>query len=214
MKLFSFLLLLMTTVLFSQQKQLFSDDLKFERLQILTDNLDDLIIENSSDEKLEIVLENDNSFPINIKTKTIDKELIVSFEKESEIDFNSSVFRKYITKRLERARVLVKVPVEKNITVIGKNVGVVSRGYQGNVSIYIDKGNVKLGHVKGKTSVHLFLGNVYAHVDKTNIRVKTTNGILQVNNKVVENDFVESNLKNIFSFSVNSINANIYLTKK
>ncbi|WP_348714079.1 hypothetical protein [Tenacibaculum sp. 190130A14a] len=204
----------MNTVAFSQQKQLYSNEINVQNLQFITNNLDDIIIENSETEKLEIILENDNTIPINIDTKEVNNELIVSFLKEEGLNPNTTVFRKYITKRLERARVLIKIPKKRNLEVYGGTVGVYSKGYAGNLNVYIEKGNVRLGKIEGITVVKLFLGNVYAEVSNTDLILKTTNGIVKINNKEKKKNFQESHQDNPFKLSVNSINANIYLTKK
>lgn len=214
MKIFKFLFFLVSSVVFSQQKQLFSNELNIYNVQFITTNLDDIVIENNDSSKLEIILENENSIPLRIETKEGNNELIVSFKKEQRPNFNSPVFRKYITKRLERARVLIKVPKSKNVTIHGNNVGVLSKSYKGNVSVYIDKGNVRLGKIKGDALIKLFLGNVYADVTNTNLKLKTTKGIIEINKHQTENNFEDSNRTNSFNLSVNSIHANIYLTKK
>lgn len=200
--------------MFSQQKQLFSSDVKLNSIQFVTNNLDDITIENSKTEKLEIILENDNSFPIRIETKKTNETIVFSFQKEESSGLEPKVFRKYITKRLDRARVIVKIPVGKETTVFGQTVGVLSRSYAGNLSIYIDKGNVKLGKVKGDVSVNLFLGNVYAEVNDTNLKLKTVHGVIEIDKKNKETILVESSVSNKFNLSVKSIHANIYLTKK
>lgn len=205
---------MINAVTFSQQKQLYSNKINVQSIQFITNNLDDIVIENSETEELKIILENDNTIPIKTETKVINDELIVSFQKQMGLSPNTPVFRKYITKRLERARVFIKVPRKRNLAVYGETVGVYSKGYEGNLAVYIEKGNVRLGKVKGIILVKLFLGNVYAEVSNTDLILKTTKGIIQINNKEKEKNFQESHLENPFKLSVNSIHANIYLTKK
>lgn len=200
--------------MFSQQKQLFSSDIKLNSIQFVTNNLDDITIENSKTEKLEIILENDNSFPIRIVTNKRNETIVFSFQKEETSGLESKVFRKYITKRLDRARIVVKVPKGKEISVFGQVVGVVSKSYVGDLSIYIDKGNVKLEEVKGNVSVNLFLGNIYAEINETNLTLKTVHGIIEIDEKNKETNLIESSVTNKFNLSVKSIHANIYLTKK
>jgi hypothetical protein len=50
--------------------------------------------------------------------------------------------------------------MHKNVVVHGKTIGVTSKNYNGNLSVYIDKGKERLNEVQGHTVVKLFLGPV------------------------------------------------------
>ena len=131
------------------------------------------------------------------------------------LDFNTQdqqVFRKYITKRLQRARAIIKIPVNKSVIIHGKTIGVTSENYQGDLKIYIDKGNVKLNSVKGNVLVKLFLGNVYAQLLKnSNINIKTNNGFIIINEKINSSPFLRKKKNSIYNFSINSVNSNVIL---
>ena len=190
------------------------ENIQAEVIEIITDGLDDVIIDNSLEDKLEVVLldENPNSHVILIQE---DREEVKIRFKLNFKAFDNGVFRKYITKRIERASAVVKVPKGKKVIIYGKTVGVESKSYKGDLSVFIEKGNVKLNEAQGDILVKLFLGNVYAKLNKNrNIDVETTNGKFTLNNKKMSNKFYEKEINSSPNFKVKSINANVILIRE
>ena len=186
-----------------------------ENIEIIADGLDDIVIENSQDNQLQIKLFDENPNSHRVFTEEENGVFKVSFQ----LDFNTfkeEVFRKYITKRLQRASVVVKIPKNKNVIIYGKTIGVNSKSYHGNLAIYIDKGNVKLHQVKKDIKVKLFLGNVYAQLsNKTAIDIKTNKGKIEIDNKEIQQSLYKKQIDNsIYIFDVKSINANVNLITK
>ncbi|MEX6626499.1 hypothetical protein [Tenacibaculum salmonis] len=199
-------------IVFSQEKLLKTTTVLSNDIEINTDGLDDIVIENSKSNQIEVLLLDENPHTHTIYFQ--EKLAVLKIDFNQIFDYNEAgVFRKYITKRLQRVRVIVKVPKNKNVIIYGKTIGIVSKSYQGDVKIYIDKGNVRLNNVKGNAFVSLFLGNVYANLSKkSNIDIKTNNGVIGINNNRYEGKiYVKKTQKEVSNFKVNTINANVIL---
>lgn len=206
---------MMSCSLFSQEKTIKTTEITSPSIEINTDGLDDIIIENTEDNQLKIILMDENPNSHRIFTEEENDVFKISFQ----LDFNTykdEVFRKYITKRLQRASVVVKIPKNKDVIIYGKTIGIVSKSYQGNLAVYIDKGNVKLHQVQKNIAVKLFLGNVYAQLLSNNsIDVNTNKGQIVIDNKQIQHSVYKKQFEtSSYSFEVKSINANVNLITK
>lgn len=209
MKNFVFIFLLINSqFLFCQEKIVQQRTMKVDELEIVTYGLDDIIIENSEGNNLEITLFDENPYAHNILFTEEDGVLKLTFELNFN-PFKEEVFRKYITKRLEKARVLIKIPKHKMVVVYGKTIGVTSKSYDGNLSVYIEKGNIQLNTIKNTTIAHLFLGNVYARALNSELNLTTKKGRIVINEKNEKSPFVNSVFKTSKKLTVSSIHANI-----
>jgi hypothetical protein len=206
-------LLLISSFIFSQEKLIKTREVQFNEIEINSDGLDDLVIENSSDNQITITLLDEQP---NTHTVFFDDEtngvLKVDFKLNFDV-YKEQVFRKYITKRLQRARAIIKIPKNKNVIIYGKTIGINSNSYKGDLKFYIDKGNVRLNKVSGNTLVTLFLGNVYGQIrEKTNLNIETNNGEIKINKTKYKGYLYKILTKNAVSnFKVRSINANVFL---
>ena len=205
----------MSCSLFSQEKTIKTTEIPSPSIEINTDGLDDIIIENTEDNQLKIILMDENPNSHRIFTEEENDVFKINFQ----LDFNTykdEVFRKYITKRLQRASVVVKIPKNKDVIIYGKTIGVVSKSYYGNLAVYIDKGNVKLHQVQKNIAVKLFLGNVYAQLSSNNsIDVNTNKGQIVIDNKQIQHSVYKKQFEtSSFNFEVKSINANVNLITK
>ena len=171
--------------------------------------LDEIKIENSTSTTLEIVLLAENANGHAIATQYQGTDLIVGFEPLFQSE--TAVFKKFITERLQRASVLVKVPKNRTVIVYGKTVDVISKSYQGAIAVYIDRGLVNLHNVQDNASISLHQGNIYANVSNSSISVISNKGRIKVNDEV----YLKSYKKEIPTantlFKVSSIHANITL---
>ncbi|MDO6676574.1 DUF4097 family beta strand repeat-containing protein [Tenacibaculum sp. 1_MG-2023] len=178
-------------------------------LEVVTYGLDDIVIENSKDEQLEVVLLDENPHTHNILFKKEGKVFTITFELNIPA-LKNEVFRKYITRRLERARAVIKVPKNKHISIHGRTIGVTSKSYKGDVNIYIERGNIKLNTIKGNSSIDLFQGNVFANIDKqTSLGLKTNNGTILINGERKISLFSKEITFTSKILTINSIHANL-----
>ncbi len=214
-KIFVILFIWISTFLFSQERLIEEREVKLNNIEIITDGLDDIVIENSDNDQIKILLLDKNPNTHNIIFKEDETILKVSFQLNFDI-FKENVFRKYITKRLQKASVVVKTPKNKNITIYGKTISVNSKSYQGDLSVFIDKGNVQLNRILGNVQVSFFSGNISARINEnTNTNLKTRNGKVVINNKDCNNLYSREIIKNNnFTFNVNSINGNVNLIRE
>lgn len=201
--------LLVTNLVLSQQVLTKTIDFTANEIALAAFGLDEIKIVNSTSNKIEVTLLDENP---NTHTITAKQEFGV-FKIGFKLEFieESTVFRKFITKRLNRVSVLIKVPKNKTITVHGEHVDVISKSYQGNLKIYIDKGLVNLHKVQANVELTLFQGNVFADLTNSNIDLLSRTGTIKVNNFSFKKNY-QKVLKNSSKyFKVNSIKANIFL---
>ncbi|WP_428740990.1 hypothetical protein [Tenacibaculum sp.] len=179
-----------------------------EELEIVTYGLDDIVIENSENDELEVVLYDENPNTHNILFKEEENVLKIEFE----LNFSpiqEGVFRKYITKRLQRASVHIKIPKNKKVTLHGKTIGVTSKSYQGELNIYIERGNIQLNTILDNTVVHLFQGNVFARIANIGLNLSTNKGSIMINSEKKVSPFIKTEPSSPKLLTISSIHANI-----
>ncbi|SDS45372.1 hypothetical protein SAMN05216503_3109 [Polaribacter sp. KT25b] len=203
--------LFFSTIVFSQKKVIKKFETNLQEVEISTIGLDNFVLENSPSGFIEIILfaENPNEKHILFKEENnvIQLEFIIE-----ELQSEETIFRKFITKRLQRASVVVKIPKGKKVTIFGENINIESKNYQGDLAVFIDEGIVKFNEVKANTSVKLYEGNIYATLKNTNINVTSNTGKIQIDNILHEKRYQKESEKNQKNFTVTSLKANIYLT--
>lgn len=203
--------LLISFFSFSQKQANKKVEISSNEIEISTEGLDTIIIENSESGFLEVFLfdENPNKHHILIEetNKIVNIGFIIKSIKEEE-----TVFRKFITERLNRAYVIVKVPQNKTITIFGDNINIESKDYKGNLSIFIEKGNLKLNNVQKDIAIKLYLGTVSARLKNTSIDVVSTIGKITIDDKVIEKSYKKKQPTSPYNFTITSIKANILLT--
>ncbi|QTD39088.1 hypothetical protein JL193_07530 [Polaribacter batillariae] len=203
-------ILLFSSVTFSQKKAIKKFQTILKNIEVATAGLDDLVLENSTSEFIEIYLysENPNKNHIIFEEEYGVVKIrfnIPSFEAEDKI------FRKYITKRLNRASAIVKIPKNKNLTIFGENINITSKSYDGNLKIYIENGIVKLNTIKQNVDVKLYAGNVFANAKKINFNIVSNTGKIQI-----DGIFYKKEYKKIIAYTskklrITTIIGNIYI---
>lgn len=185
--------------------------LNSEHIEIDTKELDEIKILNSENAKVEIdLLTEDSDLYCSIDEKTNDL-LTVKFQR-LQASNESGIFRKFITERIRRASLVIKIPKNKVVTILGTNVDVISESYQGRLKIYIDKGYVNLNTIVNSIELSLFQGNIYGEISKATMDITSTNGIIKVDEKLKDSPFKSEYIDSRKSFKVSTINANIFMT--
>ena len=210
---FQILLMLFFSVSFSQKKVVKKFQTFADEITIYTAGLDNLVLENSTSEFIEVTLFAESYDDQLIKIEEKNKELFIKFHFEG-TETREVVFRKFITKRLQRANAIVKIPTGKKVYIFGENVDVESQSHQNELAIYIENGIVKLHEIKAKTTLKLYSGNVYATVTNTNVEVSSKDGKIQVDCVFHEKEYEKKALNSTEKFKVISLKANIFLTDK
>lgn len=206
-------LLFFSTLVFAQKKVIKKIESNLQEIEISTVGLDSFVLENSSSNFIEIILfaenVNEQHIVFNEVNNVIKLEFLIA-----EIINEETIFRKFITERLQRASAIVKIPRGKKVVIFGENINIESKDYKGNLDIYIDEGIVKLNQIQANTTLNLYEGTIYATLAKTNINVTSNNGKIMVDAVLVEKSYQKKEEKNQKEFTIKSLKANIYLTTK
>lgn len=210
---FQILLFLFFSVSFSQKKVMKKFQTAADEITIYTAGLDNLVLENSTSEFIEVFLYAESYDDQLIKIEEKNKELFIKFHFEG-TETREVVFRKFITKRLQRANAIVKIPTGKKVFIFGENVDIESKNHQNELAIYIENGIIKLHEIAANTTLKLYSGNVYATVTNTNLEINSKDGKIKVDDVFYEKTHENKLLENTKSFSITSLKANIFLTDK
>ena len=205
--------LLISTINFSQKKISKQFITSAIEINIYTAGLDNLVLENSNSDFVEVLLIAENYDEQLIKIENNAKESKIAFAFEG-TETREVSFRKYITKRLQRANATVKIPKGKKVFVFGENVDIDSKDLKSDIAIYIENGIVKLNKIKSKTTLKLYSGNVYAKVNKVNLDIKSNEGKIMVNDNFYQKTHLHKLLENKNDLNIKTIKANIILTSK
>lgn len=200
-----------STAMLSQKKVMKSLQTNASEINIYTKGLDNIILENSKNNFLEVLLEAKSYDEQLIKIDADAKKVAISFNFEG-TETREVIFRKFITKRLQRATAIVKIPVGKKVYVFGENVDVESKSLANDIAIYIDNGIVRLHTIQDNLLLKLYSGNVYATLKATNINVTSKSGKILVDNVLKEKEFLKSTKSLEKQTAIVSLKANIFLT--
>lgn len=176
-------------------------------IEIATDGLDEIKIINSNNQQIEVSLFEENLHSHHILINNESSILKISFKLE--LVEAPKVFKKFITKRLNRASVVVKLPKDKSLTILGTNIDVISENYHGNLYVYIDKGFINLNEVQQNAKLKLFQGTVLATVSNSSVDIQSSKGKITVNEKVYAKKYQKTIENSSKYFQVSSINANV-----
>ena len=210
-KFFLFILLTSQTLCFSQKKVLKKLQTNADEINIYTKGLDNIILENSSTGFLEIALQAESYDDQLIKIEQQPSKINVKFDFEG-TQTREVIFRKFITKRLQRASAIVKIPKGKKVYIFGENVDIESVNFNNDLAIYIDNGIVKLNTIQANVILKLYSGNVYAKVKNTNIEVISNTGKIEIDDILYEKKYQKVKENDLKKISITSIKANIFLT--
>ncbi|PQJ77013.1 hypothetical protein [Polaribacter glomeratus] len=207
----SIIFLFVSIALFSQKRAVKKFETNLQEIEVSTIGLDNLILENSTSEFIEIALFAENPNEQHILLNTENNVVKIAFVIE-ELQTEETIFRKFITKRLQRAAVVVKIPKGKKVTIFGENINIESKSYQGSLAVFIDEGILKLHEIEADTAIKLYEGSIYASLKNANIELTSKLGKIKVDNILYEKTYQNKSEKNQKKFAVTSLKANIYLT--
>ena len=178
-KIFLISFLMIFTVSFSQKKFVKKVQTNADEINIYTQGLDNVILENSNSNIIEVFLYTESYNDQFVYIEDFNNEINVKFDFEG-TETREVIFRKFITKRLQRANAVIKVPKEKKVFVFGENVDVESKSINNSLAIYIENGIVKLNQIKANAILKLYAGNVYASANKTNVTLNSNIGRIKI----------------------------------
>ena len=205
------LFFLMSSGAFSQKKIIKKFTTNIKEIAIFTKGLDDLVLENSTSEFIEILLyaEDPNKQHIVIEeksTKTDIKFKIPVFKSED------AVFRKYITKRLKRASVTIKIPKNKEVSIFGEHINISSKSYNGNLTVLIEKGIVKLDTIQQNAVLKMYEGNLFGVLKQSNLTITSKIGKIKIDTVFYKKKYEENRMDTGKEISITTLKGNIFLT--
>ena len=207
------LFFLMSSGAFSQKKIIKKFTTTTKEIVIFTEGLDDLVLENSTSEFIEILLyaEDPNKQHIVIEeksTKTDIKFKIPVFKSED------AVFRKYITKRLKRASVTIKIPKNKEVSIFGEHINISSKSYNGNLNVLIEKGIVKLDTIQQNLVLKMYEGNLFGVLKQSNLTIASKIGKIKIDAVFYKKKYKENRMDTSKEISITTLKGNIFLTHR
>lgn len=194
----------------AQKKALKKTQTACKQINILTAGLDDFVLEKSETNFIEVFLfaENPNQQHIVIKAQ---KEVLEIQFKIPVLNTEEHIFRKYITKRLQRASAIIKIPKNKKVYVFGENIDIESKSIDNELAIYIENGIVKLNTISAKTTLKLYSGNVYALTKKTKLALNSKNGKIEIDGVLKDKQYKETPIFFNNELNITTIKGNLFL---
>ena len=207
------LFFLMSSGAFSQKKIIKKFTTNTKEIAIFTKGLDDLVLENSTSEFIEVLLyaEDPNMQHIVIEeksTKTDIKFKIPVFKSED------AVFRKFITKRLKRASVTIKIPKNKEVSIFGEHINISSKSYNGNLNVLIEKGIVKLDTIQQNLVLKMYEGNLFGVLKKSNLTIASKIGKIKIDAVFYKKKYKENRMNTGKEIAITTLKGNIFLTHR
>jgi len=213
MKSYIVIFLMVSTTFFSQKKISKQFETDTNEINIYTAGLDNITIENSESGFVEVYLYAEDYDEQLIKINHKNTSVNINFEFKG-TQSREVVFRKFITKRLQRAHVIVKVPKNKEVYVFGENVDIESKDFKNNLAIYIENGIVKLNTIKANIILKLYSGNVFANTKNAIVNVKNGHGKIEVNGILKEKTYQKTPKISNGEVTVTTVKANVFLSSK
>jgi hypothetical protein len=202
---------LMSSGAFSQKKIIKKLTTNTKEIAIFTKGLDDLVLENSTSKFIEILLyaEDTNKQHIVIEEKSTKTEIkfkIPVFKSED------AVFRKFITKRLKRASVTIKIPKNKEVSIFGEHINISSKSYNGNLNVLIEKGIVKLDTIQQNLVLKMYEGNLFGVLKQSNLTIASKIGKIKIDAVFYKKKYKENRMDTNKEISITTLKGNIFLT--
>ena len=207
------LFFLMSSGAFSQKKIIKKFTTNTKEIAIFTKGLDALVLENSTSEFIEILLyaEDPNKQHIVIEEKSTETDIkfkIPVFKSED------AVFRKYITKRLKRASVTIKIPKNKEVSIFGEHINIASKSYNGNLNVLIEKGIVKLDTIQQNLVLKMYEGNLFGVLKKSNLTIASKIGKIKIDAVFYKKKYKENRTDTSKEIAITTLKGNIFLTHR
>lgn len=146
-------------------------------ISISTMGLDQLTLENSASEEIEITLKAENASNQYISEEQKELEFHIEF-KFPNLTFTNQPFRKYITERLKRASAVIKIPKGKSVLIQGENCDIISSFSGNELSIDLLNSIIRLQSYSKDSFIRFHAGNLYLEKQEMNVDLQTKTGII------------------------------------
>jgi hypothetical protein len=206
-----FFLLFLPQIIGAQKKVIKKVQTTATQVEISTIGLDDFVLKNSNSEFLEIYLFAENPSNQHIVYNASDDIAKIEFQIPAMVK-EAPVFRKFITKRLQRASAIIKIPKNIAVIIFGEEINIAAKSYGGPMDIYIEKGLIKLDTIQKKTKVKFYEGSVLATLKAQNIDVASTRGTIAIDQEIQQENFYKKTKNTSQNFTIRTTKGNIFLT--
>ncbi len=208
------LFFLFTVTLSAQQKIVRTVKSNAPYVEVKTDGIDNLVIEESDSDELEMIIYDADGLGVIDDFTCNDFNCVLSIKTELKIENPiTNKINQFPLAPPSNVSAVVKIPKNKKVTVYGETIDVQTQGYEGILRILIDKGNVRIKGIKGITEVELFTGTVFAAVHQNALDIKTRKGRISLNEETQKSPYRKKK-KKAHKLVVRSINANVVLTER
>jgi hypothetical protein len=207
---FGFVFLLISGITFSQKKVSKTFETLSKEINIYTTGLDNLLIENSNSDIVEVFLVAESYDEQLIEIENTTQTVNIKFDFKG-TETREVVFRKFITKRLQRANAIVKIPKNKIVYVFGENVDIESKNITNKLAIYIENGIVKLNRILADTTLKFYSGNVYGSIKNINVDLQSKNGKIEIDGVLQEKSHQKIPKYSKNNLNVFTIKGNVFL---
>ena len=203
----------MVTTGFAQQKIVKSVASDAPYVEVKTDGIDTIEIQESDSNQLEMIISDADGLGVVENFSCNDYNCVLSIKTELRVDNpQTNKINQFPLPPPSNVSAVVKIPRNKKVTIYGQMIDVQTQGYDGILRILIDRGNVHIGAIKGITEVDLFAGTVYAQVNEHAWDIRSRKGTVTYNKEIQKSPFKRKR-KKAHKLLVKSVNANVVLTE-
>ena len=212
-KVFLVFFLTLSMHLLAQQKIIKTVESDSPYVEIKTDGIDNLVIQESDSDELEMIILDADGLGVIESFSCNDFNCVLSIKTELKIaNPQTNKINQFPLAPPSNVSAVVKIPKDKKVTVFGETIDIQTQGYEGILRILIDKGNVRIKGIKGITEIDLFAGTVFAAIQEHEVDIKTRKGTITLNDKIQKSPYKKKH-KKTHKLIVKSINANVVLTE-
>ena len=175
--------------------------------------LDELILENSTSEEIEITLKAENASNQYILEEEKELAFHIQFKFPS-LKVPNEPFRKYITERLKRASVVIKIPIGKSVIIKGENCDIISSFSGNELSIDLLNSIIRLQSFAKDNFIRFHAGNLYLGTSEVNLDLQTKTGVISDGKNKKEKSFKSYKNTSAAKTMVRTIKGNIFLSNE
>ena len=198
---------------FGQQKIIKVVETDAPYVEVKTDGIDNLIIEESETNELTMTILDKNGLGVIENFSCDDFNCVLNIKTELKVE-NPITQSKvdFIVNPQSNVSAVVKIPKDKKVTILGGIIDIETKGYQGILRILIEEGNVQIKGIKGITEVNLFTGIVFADIKENALDIRTRKGKISLNEEIQKSPYKRKK-KKAHKLIVKTNNANVVLTQ-
>ncbi len=183
-------------------------------VEVRTDGIDNLIIQESSSDELEMKITDKDGLGVVNDFSCAEGRCLLRIKTELKIAHpNTNKINMFPQEAPSNVSAVVKIPRNRKVTVFGDEIDIQTKGYEGTLLILIEKGIIRLDAIKGITDIQLSSGSVYAKIQKSYLDIKTRKGRILLNDSIQKSP-LKRKLKDSHKLTIRSVNANVVLTEQ